>query len=162
MIAIVGGLGAAICFAISTLCASRASRLIGASSTVAWVTTLGLIISLPFLASAPTVPSISQIGWLAISGFGNSGALLLVYAAMKTGKVGVIAPIVSTEGALVAAIAVVAGESLSASAVLALAVAALGAVLVASPRAEDEDDQARVAAGAVRACLAAVVGAVSL
>lgn len=162
MIAIVGGLGAAVCFAISTLCASRASRLIGASSTVAWVTTLGLIISLPFLASAPSVPSPAQIGWLAISGFGNSGALLIVYAAVKTGKVGVVAPIVSTEGALTAVIAVVAGESLSAYAALALTVAALGAVLVASPGAEGEGPEARIAAGAVRACLAAVVGAVSL
>lgn len=162
MIAIVGGLGAAVCFAISTLCASRASRLIGASSTVAWVTTLGLIISLPFLASAPSVPSSAQIGWLAISGLGNSGALLIVYAAVKTGKVGVVAPIVSTEGALTAVIAVVAGESLSAYAALALTVAALGAVLVASPGAEGEDPEARIAAGAVRASLAAVVGAVSL
>jgi drug/metabolite transporter (DMT)-like permease len=162
MIAVIGGLGAALSWATATLCASRSSRLIGASSTLAWVMTLGLVICLPFVASAPSGPSLAQVGWLALSGFGNSAGLLLVYAAVKTGKVAVVAPIISTEGAITAMIAVIAGESLSAYAVLALSVTALGAALVASPGREDEGRPSRAAAGSVLAAVAAVIFGVSL
>ncbi len=44
MIAILGGLGAAVSWAITTLTASRASREIGSSSTLAWVMLTGLLV----------------------------------------------------------------------------------------------------------------------
>lgn len=56
MIAILGGMGAALAWAISTLCSSRSSRLIGPASVVAWVMLVGLVLSLPpaLLGGLPT------------------------------------------------------------------------------------------------------------
>ena len=44
MIALAGGLGAAVCFAVSTLGSARSSRLIGAPTVVAWMMLVGLIV----------------------------------------------------------------------------------------------------------------------
>ena len=57
--------------------------------------------------------------------------LLLGYAAMQVGKVGLVAPIASTEGAIAALIAVAAGEPLSASVGIVMIVIAVGVVLTA-------------------------------
>ena len=56
-----------------------------------------------------------DLAWLVIGGVGNAGGLLLVYRGLRVGKVGVVAPIASTEGAIAALIAILAGESLSAA-----------------------------------------------
>ena len=54
MIALLGGLGAALCWSISALCASAASRSIGSASTLAWVMGLGLVlVVLPTALLAP-------------------------------------------------------------------------------------------------------------
>ena len=50
MIAIFGGLGAALCWAAGTLCAAKASRLIGARPVLAWVMLVGLAITAPVAA----------------------------------------------------------------------------------------------------------------
>src|ERR671911_451850 len=47
MIAILGGFGAAVIFATATLCSSRSSRMIGASSVLAWVMIIGSLIIVP-------------------------------------------------------------------------------------------------------------------
>jgi len=136
MIAIVGGLGAAVAFATATLSSSRATKLIGPRSLVSGVMLVGLAITLP-AAAAKGIPA--QLdrgawGWLAVSGVGNVAGLLSAYAALRTGKVGVVAPIVSTEGAIAAVISVVAGESIAPGAGVTLAVIAGGILLAASSR----------------------------
>ena len=60
--------------------------------------------------------------------------LLLVYTGVRIGKVGVVAPIVSTEGAIAALIAVAAGEQLAPGTGAALVVIAVGIVLAAASR----------------------------
>jgi drug/metabolite transporter (DMT)-like permease len=47
MIAILAGLGAALCWAAATLCAAQASRRIGALSVLAWVMLIGLAMTVP-------------------------------------------------------------------------------------------------------------------
>jgi drug/metabolite transporter (DMT)-like permease len=133
MIAILGGLGAALCFAISTLCAARASREIGAASTFAAMAVVGLILCLPLLAASQVPTHSTQLGWLAVAGAMNALGLLLEYAGMRRGPVGVVAPIASTEGAIAALIAVLAGESLQPLAGIGLATVAVGVGLVAFP-----------------------------
>jgi len=133
MIAILGGLGAASCFAISTLCATRASREIGVASTFASMAVVGLILCLPLLATAHTPTRSTQVGWLAVAGATNTLGLLLEYTGLRLGRVGVVAPIASTEGAIAALIAVLAGEALSPLAGVALVVVAVGVGLVAFP-----------------------------
>ena len=48
VIAILGGLGAALSWAVTALTAARSSRLIGSSSTLAWVMLTGLVVVGPF------------------------------------------------------------------------------------------------------------------
>ncbi len=69
--------------------------------------------------------------WAVVAGVGSSVGLLLMYQALRIGKVGVVAPITSTEGAIAALLSVVAlGEQLTLAEVLALAVIVAGVVIV--------------------------------
>lgn len=133
--AILGGLGAAAAWAISTLCSSRSSRMIDPRSVVAWVTFLGLLITAP-LAAADGVPSNLHgvtIVWLTLSGAGNVGGLLLSYRALRFGQVAIVAPVVSSEGAIAAVIATAAGETLGVGAALSLAIIVVGVYLASVP-----------------------------
>jgi drug/metabolite transporter (DMT)-like permease len=133
LIAILGGLGAAVAWATTTLCSARASRTIGALPTLAWVMLVGLVpAGIAVLVAGGSAPHGSSIGWLALSGFGNVAGLGLVYGAVRRGKVGVVAPIASTEGAVAAVFAIALGEHLSAGVAAALAAAVVGVVLAAS------------------------------
>jgi drug/metabolite transporter (DMT)-like permease len=132
MLAVAGGLGAAFAWATTVICAARATRLIGIFSVLAWVMLTGLVVTLPWAASqgVPDVDASATL-WLIVAGVGNCAGLLLVYSGFRIGKVGVVAPIVSTEGAIAALIAVLAGEALGVGAAAALVIVVTGIVLVA-------------------------------
>jgi drug/metabolite transporter (DMT)-like permease len=128
MLAIAGGLGAALVFATVTLCNSRSSRIIGPSQLLAWIMLIGLAITGP-LALARGIPDGldgEAAAWMAVAGVGNVVGLLLAYSALRVGKVSVVAPLVSTQGAIAALIAIVAGETVGAGVGLLLVVIAVG------------------------------------
>jgi len=158
VIAVLGGLGAALAWATTMLTASRASPLIGSWSTLAWVMLTGLLVVGPvaLVQGRPGGLDRGAMTWLAIAGFGNIAGLLLVYTALRIGKVGVIAPISSTEGAVAAVIAVVAGETLGVWTAFALIIVAAGVVLAARPAEPEEagHDDPRAALLALAAALA--------
>jgi drug/metabolite transporter (DMT)-like permease len=131
VIAVLGGLGAALCWATGTLSAARASRLVGARSVLCWVMIVGLAITAPFAVASglPADLGASELGWIAVSGVGNVVGLLLSYEAMRRGKVSIVAPITSTEGAIAAVLAVVTGEALGVPTALLLTAIAIGVVL---------------------------------
>ena len=52
MIAVLGGLGAALCWATGTVSAARASRLVGARSVLNWVMIVGFVVTAPIAAAA--------------------------------------------------------------------------------------------------------------
>jgi len=135
LIAVLGGLGAAAAWAVSTLCSSRSSRMIEPMSVVAWVMLVGLLICAPLAAASgvPAALSGSAGGWLVLSGAGNVFGLFMAYRALRAGKVALVAPLLSTEGALAALIALLAGERLRAVVAAALALAAVGVCLAAVP-----------------------------
>jgi drug/metabolite transporter (DMT)-like permease len=141
LIAILGGLGAALCFGASTLCSSRSSRLIGASSVVAWVMLVGFVVTLPAVAltSTPDQLDAGSVKWLTLSGIGNVAGLLIVYAALRIERVGIVAPITSTEGAVAAAIAAAAGETIGGGTGLALGVIVVGVVLTGLVSEQNEE-----------------------
>jgi drug/metabolite transporter (DMT)-like permease len=133
VIAIVGGLGAAICWAVATVASSRSSRMIGSRVVLAWIMIVGTIVGLP-LALASGVPSDippEAPVLLLVAGLAYSGGLYVAYRALVIGKVGIVAPIVATEGALAALLAVALGDALGAQAGLLLAVIAVGVILSA-------------------------------
>jgi drug/metabolite transporter (DMT)-like permease len=132
--AILGGLGAAVAWAVTILCASRASRLIDSASVLGWVMLTGFCIVVPWglLEGIPDDLDSGTAAWLFLAGAGNLFGLLLAYSALRTGEVGIIAPIVSTEGAVAAILAVLAGEELGAGSAAILAVIAVGIALAAT------------------------------
>jgi drug/metabolite transporter (DMT)-like permease len=135
VLAILGGVGAATAWAVSLLCSSRSSRLIDPMAVVAWVMLVGLVITVP-LAAAAGVPARlhgSALIWLILSGAGNVSGLILSYYALRIGQVSLVAPIVSTEGAIAAVIAVIAGASLAASVAATLGVIVVGVALASVP-----------------------------
>jgi drug/metabolite transporter (DMT)-like permease len=135
MIAILGGLGAAAAWTLSTVCSSRSSRMIDPASVLAWVMFVGLLMAAP-LALAHGIPSAlggSAGLWLALSGTGNVGGLFLAYGALRIGQVALVAPVLSTEGAMAALNAIVAGETISPGVGVTLAVIVLGIGLASVP-----------------------------
>jgi drug/metabolite transporter (DMT)-like permease len=135
VLAILGGLGAAVAWSVSVLCSSRSTRLIEPMAVVAWVMLVGLVVAAP-LAAVTGVPARlhgSALVWLIVAGAGNVGGLIVNYYALRLGQVSLVAPIVSTEGAIAAVIAVIAGQSLAVSVAAALIVIVVGVVIASVP-----------------------------
>lgn len=164
MLAILGGLGAAFAFAGSTLCSSRSSRLIPPGSVLAWVMAVGLVVVIPFVVIEGVPPGLDAgaVAWFVIAGVGNVGGLLVAYAALRIADVGLVAPILSTQGAIAAVIAVAAGEHLEAASAVALVVVALGVVVSATAPGSAEAEGARPRRAAALATGAALVFGVGL
>lgn len=135
VIAVLGGIIAAFSWASATLCSTRSSRMIGASSVLAWVMLVGVAAALvPALLSRPTGTLEPLALVLAVvQGGCYVGGLFLAYSALRRGRVGIVAPILSTEGALAAVVAVALGEPLGVLGAVLLVVVAVGVVMAAVP-----------------------------
>jgi drug/metabolite transporter (DMT)-like permease len=149
MIAVLAGTGAAVAFAISTLGSASASRLIGAWATVGWVMAVGLPVALVATAAGGGGFSIDALPWLGIAGLGNVIGLGLEYSALRRGRLGVVVPLVSTEGAIAALIGVLLGTAVSIALGAALAIIAVGGVVTVAGGKQAEDP-ARERLGASR------------
>jgi drug/metabolite transporter (DMT)-like permease len=164
VIAILGGLGAALMWGTATVSSSRASRAAGAVPTLAGVMLVGILVAAPVAAASGVPRGLGhELGWLAVAGGGNVLGLLLEYRGLRLGKVGVVAAIASTEGAITAVIAIALGERVSTATALLLAVIAVGVVLASiAPEDPDPARQRRVAAAAAFGFAAAVSFGISL
>ena len=132
MISIIFGLGTAVCFASSSLFSSRAVRIIGPWSVAAWTMIFGLVLSMPFVVMAGVPDDLSDhLGWMLLAGAGNVTGLVLAAAAFRVGKVGVVTPILATEGAIAAVAAAILGESIAPIVALLLMAIVLGIVVSA-------------------------------
>lgn len=170
MIAILGGLGAALSWAIATVCSSRSSRLIGSSSVLAWVMLIGLAVTaLPAALTRAPIPTTGDLVLMLAYGASNTAGLLLAYRALTLGRVSIVTPITSTEGAVAAIVAVLLGEALSLPLAFTLGVIVVGVVLAGIEREPGEgtasrlrpgDDQRMSAMLAVAAALVFGVGLV--
>lgn len=144
MVAIAGGLGAAVCWAIATLSSSRSSRMIGAVSVLAWVMVVGLAVSVvPAMIAPPVRLGTTELIELLLTGMSYTAGLLLAYRALTIGRVSIVAPITATEGAVAALISVGLGEPLAGTTALLLGVIAIGVVLAPVERAVDDERGAR-------------------
>jgi uncharacterized membrane protein len=116
--------------------------MIGPTSVLSWVMLVGLVILGPIVAasSVPLHLQAASFGLLVVAGVTNVLGLLLAYRAPRIGKVGVVAPVLSTQGAVAALIAEAAGESIGPGAAAALGVIAAGVFLTAATPATTRDD----------------------
>ena len=132
MISIVFGLATAVMFAASSLMSSRAVKVIGSWSSAAWVMLVGLVITLPFLFVSGIPSGLAENAWwMLLAGVGNVGGLVIAGLAFRVGKVGVITPILATEGAISAVIAAILGESIAPIVAFLLMVVVVGIVIAA-------------------------------
>jgi drug/metabolite transporter (DMT)-like permease len=165
VLAILGGLVAALMWGTATVSSSWASRTVGATSTLAGVMLVGFVVALPIAAFAgvPRNLDLVDVAWLALSGIGNVIGLLLEYRGLRIGKVGVVAAIASTEGALTAVLAILFGERVTRATAVMLAVIAVGVVLASiAPEDAHEVRDRRVGLAALYGLGAAVAFAISL
>jgi drug/metabolite transporter (DMT)-like permease len=170
VIAILSGLTAALFWAATTLTSSRAGRLIGATSTCAWMMLVGVAVAVPLALVTGPLPEITPalLPWLAGSSIGGVGGLLLTYRGLRLGKVGVVAALTSTEGAIAAVLAVVAGERLTLPVAIVLVLLAVGVAVVAFAEGDSEmtdhgpDARRLERQGALYGALAALIFGVSI
>lgn len=133
MVSIVFGLATAVFFASSSLLSSRAVKVIGSWSAVAWAMLVGLVITLPFLLASGIPSALGEsAGWMVAAGVGNVAGLVLAGLAFRVGKVGVITPILATEGAISAVIAAMLGESIAPIVAFLLMVIVVGIIISAT------------------------------
>jgi drug/metabolite transporter (DMT)-like permease len=137
--AVLGGLLAAVAWAATTMCYSRASRTLPSASVIALAMLVGFVVTAPaaLIAGIPDDLDRGTVGLLFLAGAANLGGLLLVVTALRAGQVSIVAPIVSTEGAIAAVLAIVAGESVSPGAGVTLALVAAGIALASAGTAEE-------------------------
>jgi uncharacterized membrane protein len=117
-------------------------------------------VTLPFvLAGPPVTLTEREIVYLTAAGIANSGGLLLVYTALRRGKVAVVGPIVSTEGAIGATLAVIAGDPISGPALAILGLIAVGVVMAAIDRRVPDPGADAATVSATTTALIALAGA---
>jgi drug/metabolite transporter (DMT)-like permease len=144
MIAVVGGLFAAFAWAATTMCYARASRTLPSASVIALAMLVGFAITVPaaLIAGIPDDLDGDTVGLLVLAGAANLGGLLLVVTALRAGQVSIVAPIVSTEGAIAAVLAILAGEAISPGAGVTLALVAAGIALASAGTTEEVVEEA--------------------
>lgn len=167
MIPILFGLATAVLWAATLLGSARSSRLIGSWSTLAWVMLVGLVVSVPLVlfTAGPVAFSQDDVLHLVVAGIANSAGLLLVYTALRRGKVGVVGPIVSTEGAIGATLAIIlGGDPVTVISVVLLAVITIGVVMSATEPTPQPASEAAVADPGSRVAIpnAAATAAIAL
>lgn len=130
------GLVTAVLFAASTLGGSRAVRHVPNTAVVGWASLIGLVLLLPALvvSERPTNLRPDVIFWWCTFGACTIAGLLVAYAAFRIGKVGLLAPIIATEGSVAALISTLTGESLPTLAFVSLVIIVGGIVLAAVAR----------------------------
>jgi drug/metabolite transporter (DMT)-like permease len=108
--------------------------MIGSWATLGWVMLIGTLIAVPatIVWGGGAALGADALILLVLAGLSNVVGLLLAYTALQRGKVAVIAPILSTEGAAGAVISVVLGEQVAIVAAVVLAAIAVGIVLASS------------------------------
>lgn len=157
MVSIVLGLMAASFFASTSLISSRSVKIIGSASSLAWTMLVGLVLIAPFVVVAGVPATVgASLPWMLLAGLGNVLGILLVGIALRVGKVGVVAPILATGGAISALIAALLGESIAPLVAFLLLVIVGGIVLSAFAPDPAPLENERPVFAVVVTCLAAL------
>jgi drug/metabolite transporter (DMT)-like permease len=142
MTAVFVGLASALLWGAAGLVNGRVARAESAPLAVAWALLTGFVVAatLAFTTSGlPRDATSADWAWALTASVATLGGLLLSYESYRRGKLGVVAPIVATQGAIAAVIAVLAGDPLALGAGLMLVIIVVGVVLASKPEALPED-----------------------
>ena len=160
MVSVVLGLLTASFFASTSLISSRSVKVIGSASSLAWTMAVGLVITVPFVVVSGVPANLGpSLPWMALAGLGNVLGILLAGFALWVGKVGVVAPILATGGAISALISALLGESIAPIVAFFLLVIVGGVVLSAiAPDPAPLEDERPVYAVVVTVLAAVCIG----
>lgn len=145
MTAVVGGLIAALLWGTAPLLLTRASRRVGAEVATTWVLIVGFVVAAVAGVVAGQADDLASgldlrvAALLAIASVGVVGGLRTVATAFARGRVSIVAPIASSQGAIAAGVAILLGEEVAAGVLAGLAAIAVGVVIVASGRSASGD-----------------------
>jgi drug/metabolite transporter (DMT)-like permease len=161
VIPVLAGLTAAVMWGLSTVVASRSTKVLGSQGALAWVMLIGGAVTLALapLSGVPHGISAPAWAWAVAAGVGSTFGLSMMYRALQIGKVGVVAPIASTEGALAALLSIALGERVTVGVAVCLGVIAAG-VFVVTMRGAATDVHVRPSLYAVVAACSFGVGLV--
>jgi drug/metabolite transporter (DMT)-like permease len=124
---VLAGLAAACAFASATVIVSELSRSIGTGRTVSVSLSLGfVVIAIGATVTGTPHADAATVFWLSSAGVTSMAGFALASAAFRHGGLGIAVPVISSEGAIAALIAIAAGEPLGGIVAAGLAVAAIG------------------------------------
>jgi drug/metabolite transporter (DMT)-like permease len=133
MTSLLCGLAAACCWASTNVLATRVARGPDPRDYAFWFNAFGCAICAPlglaFLSSASI--SMEELAWLVVAGLGTAATVRLLAVALARGRLGVVGPLMSLEGAVAAMLALSISGRLSGFAIGGITVSALGSVTVA-------------------------------
>ncbi len=164
MTAVLVGLASALLWGAAGLVNGRVARAESAQLAVAWALLTGFVVAATLAVASSGVPAEAtgeDWAWALTASVATLGGLLLSYESYRRGKLGVVAPIVATQGAIAAVIAVLAGDPLALGAGAMLVVIVVGVVLASKPEAMPEDTPPVPRRTSLVAPAVALAGAVS-
>ncbi|PKQ21176.1 MAG: hypothetical protein CVT66_01625 [Actinobacteria bacterium HGW-Actinobacteria-6] len=141
--------GTALGYGISDFVGGNASRSERPVRVAAFSHTAGLI-AMAFIALIWGAPAVSptDLLWGAVAGITGGIGIFSLYAALRAGRMGVVAPITAAIGASLPAIyGAIIGERLAPLSILGLAVVFAAILLVSIPRVEGHEPLSRAALG---------------
>lgn len=140
LVPVLAGLGIAGVWGLAGTLSARGARASDAASATAWGAIGGAVVLAPvLLLIAPPVPSLSQVLPALPVALSTLGGNLALFAAMRRGRIALIAPLAALFGPIAALIAVLGGEPISLPIALSFALVICGTTLIVSAR---DDDQA--------------------
>jgi len=149
------GLASSCSYAVSDMMAQRVVRASSALRMVAWVLSIGVLVSLPLMLLVDGLPhggaEWRAAGWAALAGIIYVGAYFSLLSGFAKGDLSLVAALSSLQGGFTAVAAIVLGEQVTPLLAAGLALTVAGAVLAAV------QDRARTTAGAGWALLSAVL-----
>lgn len=155
-ISVVAGCITAFLFAVGMIAAAQASRAVRATQVVALSAIASSVVVIPW-ALFSGIPELTggQLWLMLISGCGNIAGFLFVYSALKFGKVGLVAPIVATEGGIAALVASFLGNSIDPLIAFVLLMIVMGIIIGARSSDPEPFEGERPAIAALLATLGA-------
>jgi drug/metabolite transporter (DMT)-like permease len=131
---VVGGLLAAVCWSAAGLASSVAGRRVGPMLALGWVNLVAMVLVVIAALAIDGIPHDvpgTEVAWVALYGLALVGALAAAFKSMTLGPVGLVAPVISTEGAFATLLGLALGETVGGVTGMALAVIVIGIVLSA-------------------------------
>ena len=154
-------LAAALAWGVTSYASAPAARDAGVRCALAWSALIAPAVLWPIallLTGAPD-PAGWDLAWAGIFGLGLIGALGLGFLAMTLGRVSIVATVISTDGAMAAAVSIARGETVGGLLLAGLTVIVVGVLLAVSGGGQSQagprrDGLAALAAVGSAACFA--------